>query len=227
MPSGLRWSCLYLYRGRDQCQGRNDLDHYSQYYQEYIQTDASINPGNSGGPLCDIDGKVIGVNTLIAGMNRGLGFAVPSTIAKEVSRQLMATGRVSRPWLGISIVGIEESSRARQFFTDLERGVVVNAIDPTAPAGNSELREGDVILKVDGVDVGYSRDLQREILKKTVGQEVKLDLWRSGQLVNISVRTAEQPQRVMKASNNRRGMALPRPASQRKRLLPPHRRHLA
>ncbi|HRJ74222.1 MAG TPA: trypsin-like peptidase domain-containing protein, partial [Terrimicrobiaceae bacterium] len=69
--------------------GRNDLTR-SRSYEEYIQTDASINPGNSGGPLCDIDGRVIGVNTLISGLNRGLGFAVPSNMAREVSRQLIA-----------------------------------------------------------------------------------------------------------------------------------------
>lgn len=184
--------------------GRNDINPYNQNYEEYIQTDASINPGNSGGPLCDIDGRVIGVNTLIAGINRGLGFAVPSNIAKDVSKQLIATGRVSRPWLGISIVGIEENSRARQYFPDLEKGVVVNSIEPDAPASYSDLRAGDVILKVDGVPVSISRDLQREVLKKSIGQDVQLDLWRNGQLVNIAVRTAEQPQKVVRATNNNR-----------------------
>ena len=205
---GTPWELPYTFTtGVVSAKGRNDLDPYNPNYEEYIQTDASINPGNSGGPLCDIDGKVIGINTLIAGMNRGLGFAVPSNIAKEVSRQLIATGRVSRPWLGISIMGIDENPRARAYFPDVKQGVVVSGVDPDAPAGSSDLREWDVILKVDGVPVAYSRDLQREILKKGIGQDVKLDLWRGGQVINIAVRTAEQPQRMMRASNNRRNKA--------------------
>lgn len=214
---GAPWELPYTFTtGVISAKGRNDLTPYNPNYEEYIQTDASINPGNSGGPLCDIDGKVIGINTLIAGMNRGLGFAVPSNIAREVSRQLIASGRVTRPWLGISIVGIDESSQARAYFPDVKQGVVVNGIDPDAPAGSSDLREGDVILKVDGIQVAYSRDLQREILKKGIGQDVKLDLWRGGKEVNIAVRTAEQPQRMMRASNNRRNKAPQQPPAMKK-----------
>src|SRR5712672_2438911 len=72
-------------------------------YEDYIQTDAAINPGNSGGPLCDIEGRVIGINTLIRGLNRGIGFAIPINMAKEVSDQLIDKGRMIRPWLGIEI----------------------------------------------------------------------------------------------------------------------------
>ena len=70
---------------------------------DYIQTDASINPGNSGGPLCDIDGKVVGMNTLINGLNRGLGFAIPSNLVNEIGQQLVAGKKIARPWLGIRI----------------------------------------------------------------------------------------------------------------------------
>ena len=98
--------------------GRTNLTD-SRNYEEYIQTDASINPGNSGGPLCDIDGRVVGVNTLIYRMNRGLGFAIPINLAREVGDQLISSGRVSRPWLGIEIVGIEESEALQRYFPDL------------------------------------------------------------------------------------------------------------
>lgn len=182
--------------------GRNDLQQ-SPNYEEYIQTDASINPGNSGGPLCDIDGKVVGVNTLIAGMNRGLGFAVPINMVKNVSEQLVATGRVSRPWLGIGIKGIEESVPLQNLFTGLEKGVVVEKIEPNTPAYSSELRENDVILKVDSVPVALSRDLQREILSKKVGSSVQLEVWRGGQTMNVAVQTGEQPEPMMRASNRR------------------------
>ena len=182
--------------------GRTNLTD-SRSYEEYIQTDASINPGNSGGPLCDIDGRVIGVNTLIYRMNRGLGFAIPINLAQQVGDQLISTGRVSRPWLGIEIVGIEESEALQRYFPDLKKGVVVNGIAPGAPASSSDLRAGDVIVKVDNVPVSLSRDVQREILSKKVGQNVQLELWRNGKVAVVSLRTGEQPDRMTRASNRR------------------------
>jgi S1-C subfamily serine protease len=180
--------------------GRGDLEVGNGSVAEYIQTDASINPGNSGGPLCDIDGKVVGINTMIAGMNRGLGFALPINTAKEVAEQLIASGKVSRSWLGIAITGVEEDDRAKEIFPNLT-GVVVNEIGPNTPAFASDLRAGDVITKVDGVPVAKARDLRREILNKKVGQEVKLDLVREGQDLVVAVKTGEQPSLMIQASN--------------------------
>jgi len=181
--------------------GRSNLTRQS--YEDYIQTDAAINPGNSGGPLCDIDGKVIGVNTLIAGIDRGLGFAIPIKLAGDVSHQLIASGHVSRPWLGINIMGIEESEELQAYFHDLQKGVVVRDVIPNTPAYASDLQNGDVILKVDGVPVSLAHDLQREILAKQIGQMVQLDVWRDGHLARVSVRTSEQPDRVIRASSHR------------------------
>jgi serine protease Do len=180
--------------------GRNNLTN-SRSYEEYIQTDASINPGNSGGPLCDIEGRVIGVNTLIYRMNRGLGFAIPINLAREVGQQLITNGRVSRSWLGIEIVGIEESEALQRYFPDVKKGVVVNGIQPGTPAATSDLRAGDVITKVDNVPVSLSRELQREILSKKIGQSVQLELWRNGKISLVTLQTGEQPDRMMRASN--------------------------
>ena len=135
-------------------------------YDEFIQTDTSINPGNSGGPLCDIDGRVIGINTLISGNNRGVGFAIPINLARGVAEQLLTRGYVSRPWLGISIASLEDLAERASFLQGLESGVVVRGIEPGAPVQQSDLSPGDVITKVDGKQVALASDLQREILGK-------------------------------------------------------------
>ncbi len=180
--------------------GRTNLTN-NKNYEEFIQTDASINPGNSGGPLCDLDGRVIGINTMISGINRGLGFAVPINLAKGVADQLIAKGRVSRPWLGIGIVGLEEDAQRKALFPGVDSGVLVENIEPGTPAYRSDLRPGDVIQRVDGRKVAYARDLQREILAKAVGQDVRLEVWRGGRLIPVAIQTGEQPDQLMRASN--------------------------
>jgi Do/DeqQ family serine protease len=167
---------------------------------EFIQTDASINPGNSGGPLCDIEGRVVGINALISGTNRGLGFSIPINTAKSIAGQLMDKGRVVRPWLGIGIAGIEESAYLQRMFPGVPKGVVVSSIEEGAPVGSSDLQAGDVILKVDGAEVAMASDVQREILSKEIGQEVQLEVWRAGRTARISVVTGEQPGPLVRVS---------------------------
>src|SRR6516164_6193255 len=170
--------------------GRNEL--LPDKYEDYIQTDAAINPGNSGGPLCDIDGRVIGVNTLIHGLNRGLGFAISSNLAKQVSDQLIATGKIIRTWLGIIIESLGDQNRA-EVFKGIDKGVVVRTIQADTPASRSDLRPADVITDVDGVQVGSARELQNEVLKKKVGEQLTLGVWRNGKKMSVSVRTEELP----------------------------------
>src|SRR5437899_1303443 len=168
---------------------------------DYIQTDASINPGNSGGPLCDIDGKVIGMNTLINGLNRGLGFAIPSNLANEIGQQLVAGKKIARPWLGIRIESVGDNPNTRDLLKGIDKGVVVRTIEADAPANKSDLRPFDVITKVDGTPVTTDTQLQREILKKKIGQAVKLTVWRKGQTIEIPVTTGELPNEIARASN--------------------------
>ena len=157
--------------------GRSNLT--STVYEDYLQTDTAINPGNSGGPLCDLDGRVIGVNTLINGLSRGLSFAIPSRLARAVSDELIANGRVVRPWLGIRIETLSEEPGLQRMF-GLDRGVVVRTIEPGAPASQSKLRPADVVVAVDGETVASARELQQAILRKKVGQTVALKVWRTG-----------------------------------------------
>jgi len=182
--------------------GRSKLFNNGGYdITDYIQTDASINPGNSGGPLCDIDGKVIGMNTLINGLNRGLGFAIPSNLANEIGQQLVAGKKIARPWLGIEIRTLSDFVAVREMLQGVDKGVVVRTIMADAPANKSDLRPFDVITKVDGTPVTTDTQLQREILKKKIGQTVKLTVWRKGKTIEIPVTTGELPNTNATASN--------------------------
>jgi S1-C subfamily serine protease len=167
-------------------------------YEDYIQTDAFINPGNSGGPLFDVEGKVIGMNTLINGIGRGLAFAIPSNILQEVGTQLINSGRVIRPWLGIRIESLSQNAELRERVVGIEDGVVVDTIEADAPAYFSDLRPADIITEIDGAKVNSAHDLQKEVLKKTVGQVLQLTVWRNGQTLKIPVATGELPSDVAK-----------------------------
>ena len=182
--------------------GRNKLISTGGYsISDYLQTDASINPGNSGGPLCDIDGKVVGMNTLINGLNRGLGFAIPINLANEIGQQLIAGQRIIRPWLGIRIETLGDDQSIRELFKGLDKGVVVRTIEADAPAYKSDLRPFDVITHVDGTPVNTDTQLQREVLKKKIGQNVDLTVWRKGQTIKIPITAGELPGEIGRASN--------------------------
>jgi len=168
---------------------------------DYLQTDASINPGNSGGPLCDIDGKVIGMNALINGLNRGLGFAIPINMAKEIGNELIAGHKIVRPWLGIRIESLGDDPSIRDLFKGVEKGVVVRTIEADAPAYKSDLRPFDVITNVDGTPVSTDSQLQHEILKKKIGQNVELTVWRKGQTRKVPIKTGELPNEIARVSN--------------------------
>src|SRR2546426_8190068 len=188
--------------------GRSKLFQTGGYsISDYLQTDASINPGNSGGPLCDIDGKVIGMNTLINGMNRGLGFAIPINMAKEIGAELVAGHKIKRPWLGIRIETLGDDPTIRDLFKGTEKGVVVRTIEADAPASKSDLRPFDVITEVDGTPIESDSQLQHEVLKKKIGQNVQLTVWRKGQTIKVPIKTGELPNEIARASNEP-----PRPA---------------
>jgi S1-C subfamily serine protease len=182
--------------------GRSKLFQSGGYsIADYLQTDASINPGNSGGPLCDIDGKVIGMNTLINGMNRGLGFAIPINMAKEIGTELLAGHKIVRPWLGIAIETLGDDPTIRDLLKGADKGVVVRNIQADAPASKSALKPFDLITHVDGMPVDSDSQLQHEILKKKIGQNVQLTVWRKGQMIKVPIKTGELPNEIARASN--------------------------
>src|SRR5205814_8776353 len=132
------------------------------------------NAGNSGGPLCDIDGKVVGMNTLINGLNRGLGFAIPSNLTNEIGQQLISGHKILRPWLGIRIESLGDDPQIRDLFKGLDTGVVVRPIEADARACTSELRPFDVITQVEGAGVATDKESQRGIWKRQSRANVEL-----------------------------------------------------
>ena len=164
--------------------------------QEFIQTDALINPGNSGGPLVNIDGEVIGINTLIRGMHTGIGFAIPSSLAREVSDQLVTDGKFTRAMLGVASKPFREVPEALEWVKDLKAGLIVTMIVPDGPAAKSDLATNDIITAVDGKQVATVQQLRGEIRGKKLGQPVTLDILRqdsggNSKRINVEIKPAE------------------------------------
>lgn len=181
--------------------GRSNLT--STFYEDYIQTDAFINPGNSGGPLLDLSGHVIGMNTLINGIARGLSFAIPANLLKDIGDQLIAKGKITRSWLGLSIDNVDaDYLQNHPALHNVDHGAVVRRIHADTPAFKSDLHPEDIITQVDGVRINNSRDLPREIVKKKIGQQVELTVVREGKTVKVPVTTAELPADPRMAFNN-------------------------
>lgn len=176
--------------------------------QDFIQTDANINPGNSGGPLVNIDGEVIGINTLIRGLRSGIGFAIPSSLAREVADQIIATGKFARPWLGVSIHGLKEDRDFAELSKHVDDGVVVRSIFTNGPSGQSELRRGDIITRVDGRRVGSAQELRNELRGKKIGQPVTLKIFREDKFLTIRIKPGEyvEPEPVFAAVPPPRGL---------------------
>ena len=163
-------------------------------YEDYLQTDAVINPGHSGGPLLDSAGRVLGMNTLIARAEHGLAFAVPSNLLQQTVAQILETGRVSRPWLGIRAETLGETSALRERLADAKSGVVVLAIEADGPAFKTDLRPADVIRAVDGKPVQSALELQRALFERKAGQTVRLDIWRQGVQKTVRIELTQLPE---------------------------------
>ena len=191
--------------GHVSAKGRRVFSDQFMFDQDFIQTDASINPGNSGGPLVNIYGEVIGINTLIRGMNTGIGFAVPVNLAKRVAEMLIKDGRVTRAWLGVSITTLREDTDLRDLAKGVEDGVVVRQFVPGGPAENSDLQLADIITSVDGTQVKSAEELKRSLRYKNAGDTVKVGLMRDGEAKEIEVKTGAFPDEFTAVARARRG----------------------
>jgi serine protease Do len=165
--------------------------------QDFIQTDAKILPGNSGGPLVNLYGEVIGINTMIEGLDTGIGFAVPINLAKRVKDHLMTEGKFTRALLGIGIHELKNDSDYLsldgKLAPDVREGVVVEAILPGGPAAKSDLRPGDVITAVDDKTIQTVRQLRDEVADKKPGRPAMLSVVRGKEHLNIKVTPGVMP----------------------------------
>ncbi len=164
----------------------------SRNYTNLLQTSAAINPGNSGGPLLNLAGQVIGINTAVSTQGQGIGFAIPTSTVDEVVPQLMRTGHVSRPWLGVFIT-TDSAALAKQYNLSTGTGVVVAYVEPNSPASRAGLSAGDVITQVNGQPVTTASALQSAIEKETVGSQVTLTVNNKGTSATKTVTLGQEP----------------------------------
>ncbi len=161
-------------------------------YDDYIQVDAAINKGNSGGPLFDLEGNVIGVNTMIyspSGGNIGLGFAIPAEQASVIVEDLIDDGAVERGWIGVRIQPVTDDI-AESLGLPSAEGALVAEVTADSPAEAAGLRAGDVIRTFDGNDVEELRDLTRTVAASEIGASVTMEVWREGALTDVTIAPA-------------------------------------
>jgi len=168
-------------------------------YENFIQTDASINPGNSGGPLFDLRGDIIGINTAIINFAQGIGFAIPSNMAKQVMNQLIAKGKVVRAWLGVGLQPLTPDL-ASKFGVEENEGVLVNEVFERDPAALAGIKPGDVITKVDGALVDTPNKLSRLVAALDPGSTTRVEVVRDGKRLNLQVALSERRDTVVTAS---------------------------
>jgi serine protease Do len=167
----------------------------SAVYEDYIQTDAAINPGNSGGALVNIRGELIGINAAIlsaGGGFNGIGFAIPSNLARFSMESLIKNGKVVRGYLGVEI-GQIDPDKAKFFDLSLDQGAMVNNVAPKSPAQKGGLQRGDIILELDGVKIKDPNHLRLLVAQALPGKQIKLGIMRNRAEKVISITVGEQP----------------------------------
>jgi S1-C subfamily serine protease len=169
--------------------GRSLPTQAGRVVDEVIQTDAALNPGNSGGVLADSAGRMVGVNTAVAGI--GVGLAVPiNTTTREIIDALIRTGRVRRAWLGVAGAQVrlrpEVSAKV-----GTRMGMQVASVVPGSPAAKAGARQGDIVVSLDGSPISSATDVQRRMVEHAIGRRMEMTLWRNGALVDIVLQPEE------------------------------------
>ncbi len=168
------------------------IDVQDRHYENLLQTDASINPGNSGGPLLNLKGEVIGINTAVNAGAQGIGFAIPSSTVEPVLQDLMSKGKIARPWLGVSLGNVTPDI-ADMLGLEGTEGAIVGEVLAGSPAARAGIQKYDIILQLDGQKIKDATDLVNRIQDLKIGQQVKLQVFRRGQTLDVSVVLGEKP----------------------------------
>lgn len=164
-------------------------------YEDFIQTDAAINPGNSGGPLVNLDGEVVGINTAIfsrSGGYMGIGFAIPIDMAKSVMQSLISKGKVVRGWLGVGIQNLSEDLSSSFNFTGTH-GALVGHVEESGPAAKANLKQGDIVTKLNGEPIKNVTQLRNLVASLQPGSAVDVEYFRDGKAATTSVKIGELP----------------------------------
>lgn len=161
-------------------------------FENLLQTDAHINPGNSGGPLVNIKGEVIGIISANIPFAQGIGFSIPISTAKRIADELIAHGKVIRPWLGILGVGVNEQIAA-YYRLPSDRGILVTRIFENSPAFKAGIAPGDMIIEADHKDVKDMGELTKELRSKKVGDSMSVTVQKGRQKGEITMKLAESP----------------------------------
>jgi serine protease Do len=176
-------------------------------YVDYMQIDAPINHGNSGGPTFDVEGQVVGVNTAIyspSGGSVGIGFDIPADVAARVTRQLIASGEVTRGYIGATVQSLSPDLASSLGLHNV-KGALVAQLTPGGPAEQAGLRSGDIVTRLDGRPVDSSADLTRQVALAAPGQSIRLGVLRAGETREIVVRAGLRPSEAVLASNGGAG----------------------
>jgi serine protease Do len=161
-------------------------------FDDFLQTDAAINPGNSGGPLVNMQGEVVGINTAIVAGGSGIGFAIPSNMARKIYTELQSKGRVTRGWLGVSIQPLTPEL-ARSFNAKDTKGVLISDVMPDSPAAKAGLKPGDILVEFEGKKMEAPSDLQRAVGMAQPGQDMKMKIWREQGERTVDIKIGEAP----------------------------------
>jgi serine protease Do len=179
----------------------------STQYQNYIQTDAAINPGNSGGALVNLDGELIGINTMIvtrSGGFMGIGMAIPINMAKKAMEDIIYEGKVTRGWLGVQIQDINDAMRNSLSMGD-RKGVLVSDVFKNQPGDKAGIKHGDVVLSIDGKSVGNSNELRNIVAILTPGKKFPVVILRDGKEQTVTVVLTERNEKNIAKTNGKTG----------------------